>query len=342
MFGSCYSDEIYSYSNYLIHNNSPQNNLNEIQSNSNNSRSEINSMNGDVCNNNIFSINNRDNQPFIEDYNPVHISDDLGISPYINKCPDEKCVINVKEEKQIFTKSEEGLDKFLKKIELVPNYKSSNNINKIKNYSVRLTKFKTNIYNNGKKIRKKKKRRCKPDLIKKRIKAKFHKDLKNIINRELKKAGSIKLFDYLPQCFTANITRKLNNKAFKLTYEQLIEDKEVNKIKTKIDKAKYDKNIEVLNYLKANPKICKDSKFDIIKNMKYIDILKEYFKSKEFEQSVIELYNKKENIKYIEDYVNKALTYVQYFASNKIFNDDNKISYITEEEECQDNGNESN
>lgn len=48
--------------------------------------------------------------------------------------------------------------------------------------------------------------------------------------------------------------------------------------------------------------------------MKYIDILKAYFLSLEFEHSIIDLYNKKEKIDYIEEYINKALTYVSYFA----------------------------
>ena len=75
--------------------------------------------------------------------------------------------------------------------------------------------------------------------------------------------------------------------------------------------------MDVLNYLKENPEICKNSEFDKIKEMKYIDILKAYFNSYEFEQSIIELNNKKEKIDYIEEYVNKALTYVDFFAHNK-------------------------
>ena len=50
--------------------------------------------------------------------------------------------------------------------------------------------------------------------------------------------------------------------------------------------------MDVLNYLKENPKICELSEFNIIKNMKYMDILRAYFSSYEFEQSIIELYNK--------------------------------------------------
>ena len=45
---------------------------------------------------------------------------------------------------------------------------------------------------NGKIKKKKKRRKFKPDNIRKKIKAKFHKDLKNIINKKLKFANSKK------------------------------------------------------------------------------------------------------------------------------------------------------
>ena len=56
-----------------------------------------------------------------------------------------------------------------------------------------------------KRVKVKKKRKFKPDDIRKRIKSKFHKTLKDIINENLQKAGSKQLFDFLPQCFTSNI-----------------------------------------------------------------------------------------------------------------------------------------
>ena len=49
--------------------------------------------------------------------------------------------------------------------------------------------------------------------------------------------------------------------------------------------------------------------------MKYWQILNAYFKSKEFEDSIIELYQKRERIRYIEKYINKALTYVNYYST---------------------------
>ena len=64
------------------------------------------------------------------------------------------------------------------------------------------------ITENGKKRRIKKKRKFKSDDIRKKIKSRFHKTFKNIINENLKKAGSKKLFDFFPQCFIGNVSKK--------------------------------------------------------------------------------------------------------------------------------------
>ena len=62
----------------------------------------------------------------------------------------------------------------------------------------------------------------------------------------------------------------------------------------------------------------------------------------EFEESIIELYNKKEKIDYIEEYVNKALTYVNFFADNKKINNVLKKVKVIENENDNDNDISSN
>ena len=185
-------------------------------------------------------------------------------------------------------------------------------------------KFKTKKYfvsENGKRKRVKKKRKFKPDDIRKKIKARFHKTIKNIINENLKKAGSKELFDFLPQCFIGNISKKTNSKCLELTYKQLLSTDfiaELNKQDHKnshVDHNKYKKNIEVLNYLEKNPDICQRSGFDLIKDRKYKDILKIYFSSAQFENSLIQLKNEKESSEYIQEYINKARTYVSFYSS---------------------------
>ena len=62
--------------------------------------------------------------------------------------------------------------------------------------------------------------------------------------------------------------------------------------------------------------------------MKYKDMLKEYFSSKQFENSIIELKNKNENIDYIQQYIKLSKEYLKYFSTNKKNGDKN---YLNEE-----------
>ena len=198
-------------------------------------------------------------------------------------------------------------------------------------------KFKTKRYylnENGKKRIIKKGRKYKPDDIRKKIKVKIHKTLKTIMNNNLKKAGSFKFFKYLPQLFIGNISQKFNYNYLEFTYKDLlltdftICGKEYKN--KKIDYNNYLNNKGTVEYLEQNIEISINSGFYLIKNMKYKDILKAYFSSKEFEYSILELKNKKEDSNYIIDYVNLSKTYLDYFGKiNK--KEENEIKEDPEE-----------
>ena len=194
-----------------------------------------------------------------------------------------------------------------------------NKIEEIKNSILKKRKKKSS----KKKEKFKKKRKFKPDDIRKKIKARFHKTFKNIINEKLKQAGSLLFFDFLPQSFLSNISKEKNKEVMKLTFREILEKdftKEIkeNKIhKKKVDQTKYEKNLQVLKYLDNNNEISKKSGFDIISNMIYADILKEYFNSYEFENSIYKLRNEEENEDYISEYLIKGKTYVKFFLRHK-------------------------
>ena len=164
------------------------------------------------------------------------------------------------------------------------------------------------------------KRKYKPDDIRKKIKTRFHKSIKNIINENLKIAGSKHLFSFLPQIFISSIARDKNHQVLNLTYRELLEKDFVSgidesKYKNKsVDLAKYKNNLRVLEYLDKNQEICKNSGFDIISKMKYSDLLEEYFKSDEFDKAIIKLREENEQEDYINEYINKAKTYVNFFT----------------------------
>ena len=172
----------------------------------------------------------------------------------------------------------------------------------------------------GKK-RNRKKRKEKPDDIRKKIKSRFHKTLKNLINHRLKLAGSVKFFDFLPQCFVCNIAKNRNKTVLHLTYEQLLTTnfaigKDFPSNKTNVDTTKFQNNLHVLKYLKKNPDILEKSKFDLVLKTKYVDLLREYFNSEEFKKSVHKLkIDDQEPDEYINEYCAKAQGYINFFQS---------------------------
>ena len=192
--------------------------------------------------------------------------------------------------------------------------KDNNDIRSENNFLV----FKTKRYfinEKGKKKIVKKKRKYKPDDIRKKIKSRFHKSLKNIINQNLKKAGSEKFFDFLPQSFIGNVSRELNKRALYMTYKDILSTNyllQQNKL-TDIDKIKYIRNKKVLQYLEENPDIKKMAGFNIIENMKYKEILSLYFSSSQFEDSITQLKNQEENYNYIQEYIYRAKTYIKFY-----------------------------
>ena len=152
---------------------------------------------------------------------------------------------------------------------------------------------------------KEKQRKEKEDNIRKKIKTGFLKKLKEIINNLLKKAGSKYIFESLPQIFIADISKKTNFEVMNLKYEEIFDysyQQIINEIKIELVQSKnkskrnevalkkYYKNKKTLDYLNSNPVIRERSGWQKIRTMKYIDLLRAYFNSEEFEQSIYELY----------------------------------------------------
>ena len=197
----------------------------------------------------------------------------------------------------------------------------------------------------------KKSRKYKEDDIRKKFKSGFHRCLKQIINANLEEADSKYFLESFPQIFIADISKKTNYEVKNLTYEQLFdythnllisngdknhEEKKSIKKMNDAAKKKYEKNKKVLEYLSSNKKISEESGWERIKNMKYIDLLKAYLNSKEFQQYINEL-SKKETKNYIDAFVYFASTYIDFFLSyepnenNNHLNNDNRFSSNIEE-----------
>ena len=234
---------------------------------------------------------------------------------------------------------------------------------KLANSALNNIKFEITKNNNNAK-----KRKDKEDNIRKKIKSGFLKKLRNIINNLLKNSGSKYTFESLPLHFIEDISKKTNFEVMNLTYEEIFNytyhytyqkiiknkknkvnnRKELDKnIENNIDKKeelrqrkirknkvalkKSDKNKKTLDYLNSNPIISERSGWNKIKSMKYIDLLRAYFNSEEFEQSLEEVI-KKENQNYINKYIFFAKTYITYFQSynsnSTIENNSTSINFI--------------
>ena len=133
-----------------------------------------------------------------------------------------------------------------------------------------------------------------------------------------------------------NIENKIDNKKeLDKNIENNVDKKEElrqHKIKkNKVALKKSDKNKKTLDYLNSNPIISERSGWNKIKSMKYIDLLRAYFNSEEFGQSLDEVI-KKENQNYINKYIFFAKTYITYFQSynsnSTIENNSTSINFI--------------
>ena len=190
-----------------------------------------------------------------------------------------------------------------------------NKPNRIINYY--LPKF--NIKQIGKNNKFRKRRKYKADDIRKKIKSRFFKQLKNIINQYLIISGSKKLIDFLPPSFISNLSKPLNYKYMNSTYKELLSTdfKEIiqkkNNVANNLDYKRFLKNKTLINYLEENQDISKLSGFNIIKDIKCKDLFERYLNSKEFEDSILRLKDENENSEYINKYIISAKDYVGYY-----------------------------
>ena len=160
------------------------------------------------------------------------------------------------------------------------------------------------------------KRKENSDNIRKKIKARFLKVLRNNVNEKLKIAGSKKLFKLLPQKFITNISKEKNKPILNLTFKDIFSKNFCEKGKEcGPDLQKYHHNLIVLNYLEKNKNISEKSNYNNFKNMTFNQIFDEYLKSKEFEIEIASLKQEKESDKYIKDYIIKASDLMNFFSN---------------------------
>ena len=151
------------------------------------------------------------------------------------------------------------------------------------------------------------------DNIRKKIKARFLKYLKNVINEILIGAGSKYCFTFLPQNFICNIRKNINRGVLNLSLEKVFSENFCdNEKESSPSSEKYKHNVIVLDYLKDNQIISEKSDFNNFKDMKFYEIFYEYLRSSEFEKEINRI-KKKENIEYVKLYIQLASNLINFF-----------------------------
>ena len=151
------------------------------------------------------------------------------------------------------------------------------------------------------------------DNIRKKIKARFLKYLKNVINERLMGAGSEYCFTFLPQNFICNIRKNINRGVLNLSLEKIFSENFCdNEKESSPSSEKYKHNVIVLDYLKDNQIISEKSDFNNFKDMKFYEIFYEYLRSSEFEKEINRI-KKKENIEYVKLYIQLAANLINFF-----------------------------
>ena len=155
-------------------------------------------------------------------------------------------------------------------------------------------------------------RKLKPDSLRKKIKARFHRKIGQIINNKLTEYGSKFQFGLFPQPFIKNINIEFNRPLLSLTMRELFQKTFGFKDK---DREKTDYNIKVIKYLEENPDICLDDKITKFLDSTYEEIIKKYMHGKYLLEDIERLKKEGENSEYINRYTFIAIHWVEFYKN---------------------------
>ena len=153
-----------------------------------------------------------------------------------------------------------------------------------------------------------------PDIMRKRIKSDYYRNIFKYLNALLNKnkENSNLKFGFLPQCLISNVTKDYNKKVMEMTLKEMILDKsfELFSKKKEKDEKIWQKNKKIIDYIENNL----DKNINLILNTKMKDLYKEYLNSDEFANSIKELKEEGKYFDYIKNYIQVANHYVEYYS----------------------------
>ena len=158
-------------------------------------------------------------------------------------------------------------------------------------------------------------RKLKPDSLRKKIKARFHKKIKQIINSKLKELGSKLYFDSFPQSFITNINIEFNKPLLNKTMRELFQKSFGFKAK---DREKINYNKKVIEYLERNTTINNDNFISTFLDSTYEKIIQTYMEGKFLLEDIEKLEKEGENSDYINRYTFIANNWIKFYKQGYI------------------------
>ena len=158
-------------------------------------------------------------------------------------------------------------------------------------------------------------RKLKPDSLRKKIKARFHKKLRQIINLKLKEAGSKYFFDNFPQSFITNINIGFNKPLLNITMRELFQKTFGFKAK---DKEKIDNNIKALKYIEDNPDLKNNNKISEFLDRTYKEIISIYMGGNFLLEDIERLKKDGEKDDYINRYTFIAMHWIEFYENGRV------------------------
>ena len=158
-------------------------------------------------------------------------------------------------------------------------------------------------------------RKLKPDSLRKKIKARLHKKLRQIINIKLKECGSKYFFDLLPQPFVTNVNIEFNKPLLSITMRELFQKTFGFKAK---DREKIDYNKRVMKYIEDNPNINNNDKISNFLDSTYEEIIQKYMHGQYLLEDINRLKNEGENSDYINRYTFIAIHWIDFYKNGHI------------------------
>lgn len=136
------------------------------------------------------------------------------------------------------------------------------------------------------------------DLIRKKIKSKFYKEIKTQLNKKFKQFKIKEKFEW-PQNLVTNVEKAKNKKDLNTSLENLFLEN------------------DILVYEK-NKKTLKDTELKCIFEANMKDLYSEYIKSKQYQGAIDKLIGEQNSYEYIHNYIQISKDFVEYYEKTKI------------------------